>query len=277
MRIERHDIDREAARARFERTVTALDGFIASAPRTPDNLTILASNALDIVACGSVTAPSSPQIQRALRIASRSLAGLFTVACENTLPVEVSVIEGETIHYDRRPDDSIVHPVRWLQGFFVSALYRDHDGIQQLYETPMELLRASSTRSAEYNSLFVEAICGYLEGDPGTAKLLLSAMKATDPARPDVRMPDWTLHIDVPKIELFFHFATGDEAAFNAALQKAVELHCKYWATISTNNPDRNPDSFIALAPLALAALAHDRGMAFDVESDYLPAALLRG
>ena len=34
---------------------------------------------------------------------------------------------------------------------------------------------------------------------------------------------------------------------------------------------------FIAIGPLGLAALAHDRGIAIDVSSGYLPAWLLRG
>lgn len=60
MPIPRHKIDREAVQRRFDSTVANLNVFINSVGRTPNNLTLLASNALDVVMCGSVVAPDSP-------------------------------------------------------------------------------------------------------------------------------------------------------------------------------------------------------------------------
>ena len=276
MHIPRHKIDREAVQRRFDLTTAGLNVFITSVGRTPNNLTLLASNALDVVTCGSVVAPQSPLIHPALCIASRAIAALFAVASAQRFPMEVIVTDGPPVRYEFGPQNSLVHPNRWLEGFFLAALCRDYDSVQILSETPLELLYASSTRCPQYTYHFVDAICGFLEGAPDTGKRLLNAMEATDPDRADILKPDWTLNIDVPKIELFYHFATGDKEGFAQALPKAVERHRQYWSKLKDRDVSRNPDGFLALGPLGLAALAHDRRMPFAVDSDYFLRALMQ-
>lgn len=273
--IPRHKIDYPAVQRRLETTLTYLPGLIGSVGRTPNNLMIVASNALDIVACASVVDPDSPQIRPALRLASRALAALFAAASALSFPLEVVVTEGAPVRYDFPPESSLVHPIRWLNAFFVAALCRDYAAIQTLADTPLDLLRASSTRCPEYTALFVDGIRGFLAGAPDTAARLLKAMAATDPERPDL-MPDWALRIDVPKIELFFRYASGDAEAFAAALPQAVEHWRSYWTKLTDRDKSRNPDGFLALGLLGLAALAYDKKMPFEVESDYLPPALFQ-
>ena len=274
MPIPRHKIDREAVQRRFDSTVANLNVFINSVGRTPNNLTLLASNALDVVMCGSVVAPDSPHIRPALGLASRATAALFAVAAAETFPIEVVVTEGPPVRYTFAPESSLVHPNRWLDGFFLAALCRDYDSIQALFETPSDLLRASSTRCPEYAYLFVDAICGYLEGAKDTGQRLVKALAATDPERSDL-MPDWALNIDVPKIELFYLIAAGDHSGFAAALPRAVEGHRNYWSKLKNRDVSRNPDGFLALGPLGLAAIAYDRKMPVSVDSDYFPLALI--
>ena len=257
-------------------TLANLNNFVNSVGRTPNNLTLLASNALDVVSCGSVVAPDSPFIHPALCIASRSLSALFAVASAASLPAEVIVMDGPPVRYEMRPDKSLIHPIRWLQGFYVAALCRDYDSIQALYETPPELLSASSTGCPQYATLFVEAIRGFLDNAPDTAQRLLKTLQATDPDRPDIHNPDWALNIDVPNIELFYNFAIGDRNGFDAAVSKAVAGHANYWSKSKDSDKSRNPDSFLALGPLGLSALAYDRKMPFTVDSDYFPLKLVQ-
>ena len=276
MFIPRHNIDRETIQRRFDTIPAHLKNLAGSVGRTPNNLTLVAPNALDIVSCGSVVAPDSPYIHPALCIASRCLSALFAVASAERLPVEVVVMNGQTIRYETRPDNSLIHPIRWLQGFYVAALCRDYDSLQALHETPLELLRASSTRCPQYTYLFVDAIRGFIDDAPDTAQRLLKTMEATDPDRADIHNPDWALNIDVPIIELFFRFAIGDDSGFAVAVSKAVAGHANYWTKSRDKDKSRHADSFLALGPLGLSALAYDRKMPIAVESDYFPLKLVQ-
>ncbi|MET9819971.1 immunity 49 family protein [Streptomyces sp. NPDC006355] len=61
---------------------------------------------------------------------------------------------------------------------------------------------------------------------------------------------------------------------FNAALVDALTWHKEYW----TANEARSlsGEGLVALGPLAIACMAHDADMPVEVESEYLPRALLR-
>jgi hypothetical protein len=272
MRIPRHEIDRVSVQSRFDQTIAYLPAFISSVGRTPNNLTLLASNALDIAACASVVDPDSPRIEPCLLLASRAIAALFAVATAAEFPV----VDGPPTVYRTRPDASLLQARRWLDGFYLAAISRDYDSIQTLFETPGELLLRSSTRCAEYVYAFVNSIQGYLESATDTGKRIVRAMAATDPERPDINSPDWTLKIDVPAISLFFSFATGDRPGFAAALTQAVELHRSYWSMSEDEDASRDPSGFLSLGPLAFAALASDRSMPFTVDSDYVPLSIVR-
>ncbi|MCP2339961.1 immunity 49 family protein [Actinomadura rupiterrae] len=66
--------------------------------------------------------------------------------------------------------------------------------------------------------------------------------------------------------EMLRAIVDGDAAAFNTGLITALERH--------RAREGRNVRDLIAWGPLALAALAHDAGLAIEVESGYLPERL---
>ncbi|MGW1658782.1 immunity 49 family protein [Streptomyces atratus] len=65
----------------------------------------------------------------------------------------------------------------------------------------------------------------------------------------------------------------NDAAGFNEALNDALRRHKEYW----TADEDRtqNIEGVVAIAPLAVACLAKANGIPIEVESGYLPSALL--
>ncbi|MFJ3187025.1 immunity 49 family protein [Streptomyces halstedii] len=65
----------------------------------------------------------------------------------------------------------------------------------------------------------------------------------------------------------------NDAAGFNEALDDALRWHKKYW----TANEDRtqNVEGVVAIVPPAVACLAKANGIPIEVESEYLPDALL--
>jgi hypothetical protein len=83
------------------------------------------------------------------------------------------------------------------------------------------------------------------------------------------------LQILYPPIEMFCFPTQREDDRFNSSLANALELHKQFW----TKNDERrrDPDGFVARAPLAIASLARGSGVTIEVESDYLPKHLLEG
>lgn len=274
MKISRPKLDLESIRTRYEGTLSRMPIFVVGARRNPSNLTLLASNAEDVAAGSAILTPDSPEVLTYLRLAAQAHAALFAVAAAGGAAVEVPLGEDSAVLYETRVDTSIVHASRWIHGFYLAALCRDERSLDFLCATPAEVLHQGPTRSPEYRDHMVEALRGFHTGAEDTSKRILKAMEATDPDRDDIAKPDWVLHIDVPALELLFHVNSRD-LDFAPALEKALALHKKYWG--KSEGQRRNWDGYLAIAPMAMAALAHDRGIPFDVSSDYLPTSLICG
>ena len=65
-----------------------------------------------------------------------------------------------------------------------------------------------------------------------------------------------------------------EESGFAAAMAEGLKGHKEFWS--QKKNRDEF-GGFVSLRLTAVAALAWDRGMRFDVESDYMPACWVRG
>jgi hypothetical protein len=65
-----------------------------------------------------------------------------------------------------------------------------------------------------------------------------------------------------------------DHEKFNEALVDALRWHREYWT--ADDGRAINSDGLVAFGPLAIACLAHDKGFPIEVESEYLPKALLK-
>ncbi|WP_369395256.1 immunity 49 family protein [Streptomyces sp. CG1] len=87
-------------------------------------------------------------------------------------------------------------------------------------------------------------------------------------------LPELILKILYPPLELCHRCLRRETEQFNAALVDALTWHKDYW----TANKARSlsGEGLVALAPLAIACMAYDADMAIDVESEYVPRALLR-
>jgi hypothetical protein len=163
----------------------------------------------------------------------------------------------------------------WLQALWLALVCRERPRIDLLASVPEELLRGSGADYDDYIYRWVEALQVYWRAEDGLVEALLAAMRGTEPEGLRVAAPELILQLLYPPIEVFYRFVQRDEAKFNDALARALELHQRFW----TKDDDRrtDPDGFISLPLLAIAALAKDAGMTVDVESDYLPKTLLDG
>lgn len=82
------------------------------------------------------------------------------------------------------------------------------------------------------------------------------------------------LNIDVQIVRLLFYTLEGTEE-FEGALAHALELHKKYWSKGKQRTRDHR--GFLPIELNGICAIAHDRGINFDVQSEYLPPVLVNG
>ncbi len=270
-KIQRHNVDAQFSRELFAKTCKRLPSTLASARTASRNLDLLISDALSAAADGSVVAPQSPDIARYLRLASQAHAAFFAAA--GILPVTVLLGDGEFVTYASAPEESTITVLRWIEGFFLAALSRDAASLDLLCRAPVEPMRRSSTRNPEYRYAFREALRAFWMQDIDPGALAVRAMELTDPDREDVYDREYTLYIDVHLIRLFF-FVHAKDPDFAGGLVLALRDHKKYWSKKGRNHL---ADGFLALNLLGLAALAYDRKIPFEVDSEYLPKWLVTG
>jgi hypothetical protein len=191
--------------------------------------------------------------------------------------------EGEEVEF-RFGEDVIRRPatgptsdsdaMNWLKTAYLAIVARDAARLELLAAVPVDLLRDSAPQYDDFVFDWVRALQIHIRGEADLVEAVLTAMRGADPATARASSES-VLQVHFPPIELFYHFTQREDGKFADALFTALELHKEYW-TADPERP-RNSTSIVALAPLAMACLARDAGMTFDVESDYLPHHLLAG
>jgi hypothetical protein len=274
MKISRPDVDLPRIHSSFDYAQQEMRDFLTASRQHPRSLTLLISTARTAAGCGAVVAPDSEDVLRALRLSSQAHAALFALASSRENRVTVPLGEGEPITYvDQKADSSTTNVFRWLNGFYLAALCRDQNSMKVLFETPIEVLRSSSTRNPEYRFLLAEALHLWWNRAEGVPQKFIDTMQATDPERSDVLDESYTLLLDVPAIQCLLYAIAG-ESDFGQALFDAAQSHKKYWT--KTKDRRNDWDGFLSIPLLATAVLAHDRGVAFDLDCDYVPLQLVR-
>lgn len=267
MRIERHAIDHDLAKELYDRAVDRLPRFLAAAKEKARNLDLLIDQAMTIVCCGSVVEPSSPHISRALKLAAQAHAAFFAAAGASAQPVTVTLGE-EQVTYSARPDESTIYPGRWITGFFAGVLARDNGSLDVLCRVDPDSLRPSSTKSPEYDYLYMRALQAWRSGGSGLGDKIIAALQATLPGGGPIPDPQWALHLIGHQLEVLMYVVTHDNEKLGPGLAKAVDHHKQYWS--KTKDRKRNLKGFISIPLTAMATQASEHGLKFDVESPYL-------
>lgn len=273
MNISRHIDDLDDLQSDCDYYATRLEKSLSNIQKSPANLGTLAANARFYAGYLSVQNPNSIELYRALRIAAYSLTEVCNLA---TLPegsYEVFAGEGEPVMLPSGVT-SYSSGISWLQGFYLASACREAHLNDSLAQIPVAILKQSSTRSDEYLYLQIEALQSFWKRQADTPQRVIEAMKATDPEQVKVGTVDAALNLGVPEIDLLFRLLDNDGAGFNEALVKALQCHKKHWGKKSLKN---DPHGFLALGPLGLAAIAHERGINIEVESDYIPKYIVQG
>ncbi|MEU1120919.1 MULTISPECIES: immunity 49 family protein [unclassified Streptomyces] len=161
----------------------------------------------------------------------------------------------------------------WIQAFYLAMICRENERLTEMARVPVSLLRDSGATFEEYIYSWVETLQCFWLGQEDVSTHLVVALDGTG--------PDSARHVDqeqmsmvlYPPIILFYRYLRGDHAQFNEALTDAIRWHKSYWS----GDDDRamSSEGYVALGPLAIACLARDKGFPIEVDSEYLPKALL--
>ncbi|MFI9064685.1 immunity 49 family protein [Streptomyces sp. NPDC053429] len=166
-----------------------------------------------------------------------------------------------------------MHAGNWLTAFYLAAICRENDRVNQLAQVPLSFLRASGAEFDEYIYAWIETIQNHWFGRQETWDTLVRAMDGTDPENVRIAGKDLMLKILYPPINLFYRYVTRDNTLFNEALVEALTWHKEYWTANEARA--KSGEGLVALGPLAIACMARDAGMPIEVESEYLPKELL--
>ncbi|MFE9570549.1 immunity 49 family protein [Streptomyces sp. NPDC006692] len=162
----------------------------------------------------------------------------------------------------------------WITAFWLATICRESERMKDLSSVPLGLLRASGAEYDEYIYHWVDALQTYWLEKPGLVDKLIAAIDSSYPDAARNTDRELLQKILYQPINMFHRFLRQDHQGFNEALQEALELHREYWA--ADQQRADSPEGFIALGPLAIACLAYDSGFPIEVESEYLPKALLQ-
>jgi hypothetical protein len=161
----------------------------------------------------------------------------------------------------------------WVTSFYLAMICRDNDRLRRLAEVPVSLLRASGAVFDEYIYSWVETVQSFWLGRQDVGDKLVAAVDGTGPEALRYTDADLVSKILYPPMILLYRVIRLDPPEFNHALADALRRHKAYW----TADEDRatSADGLVALGPLAMACLARDQGITVEVESEYVPKALL--
>jgi hypothetical protein len=158
-----------------------------------------------------------------------------------------------------------VHPGSWLSAFYLAVVCRERDRITALCRVPLSLLRENGSQFDEFEYAWIDTLQTYWLGGPDLVPKLVAAVDGTEAEAVTDRETAGKLLY--PPMEMFHRFIRKDNAGFNA-----LQWHKEHWTDESRAEMI---SSLVALAPLAIACLAHDAGVPIEVESEYMPATLL--
>ncbi|MEU7066507.1 immunity 49 family protein [Streptomyces sp. NPDC046161] len=193
-------------------------------------------------------------------------------ATEGTVTCRIGV-NGEERKLPATGPQEYLHAGNWLTTFYLAAICRENDRVNQLAQVPLSFLRASGAEFDEYIYAWIETIQNHWLGRQETWDTLVRAMDGTDPENVRIAGKDLMLKILYPPINLFCRYVTRDNTLFNEALVEALTWHKEYWTANEARA--KSGEGLVALGPLAIACMARDAGMPIEVESEYLPKELL--
>ena len=273
-----HAIDPNELHALVIQSEARIEGDLSDLRETPSpasRLSFMVDAAFSVAQFGVVAAIDHARILRGLRVAAQATVALFDLAAHHDEHV-AATIDGHAFDLYLPSAHGMAGATAWHNGFFAACACRDEAArvsLASIDDTTLAYARPS-TQTDEYQYALVGALAALSRSESNAGARLAATRALAHPERVKVSEGD-VLARHAARIELAQRLHEGDAARFNEALEAALVAHRGYWTKTKERRDD--PRGFLALDALGLACLARERGMAIDVESDYIPAWIVRG
>jgi hypothetical protein len=199
-------------------------------------------------------------------------SALFALATAREGRIETR-ISGEVRSIPASGPQFSAHAGNWVKAFWLAVICREQERMTQLCHVPISLLRASGAEYDEYIYAWIDTLQSYWLGRGNVGEKLAASVEGTNPGRGLIADRELMLKVLHPPLELFHRYLRLDVEQFNATLTDSVRWHREYWT--ADENRASSSEGLVALGPLAMASLAYDAGLPLEVQSEYLPKALL--
>ncbi|MFC9805277.1 immunity 49 family protein [Streptomyces griseoaurantiacus] len=202
-------------------------------------------------------------------------SALFAAGTADEGPISCRIgSSGEIKQLPATGPQDYLHAGNWLTSFYLAVICRENARVNRLARVPVSFLRASGAEFDECIYAWVETLQHLWFGRRAVWDTLVTAVDGTDSQRAPIAGPELMLKILSPPLDLFQHYLRREPERFNASLVDALTWHKEYWTANEARS--RSAEGLVALGPLAIACMAYDVDMPIDVESEYLPKALLK-
>lgn len=272
--IRHHEIDLEGAQLNLEFDLEQLPVLEKVARRKASQLHRLATYALEIAGYEQIFGRDAGVQRQMLQLVAHAGTAICLRASGIEGSFEVPLGDGDPVRYRRTGPSPVAHAVTWQTAFHAALIARDAESLDRLGTVDLDQLRDSGTPLDDYFTVFCEALQRFPRSEDEAFYKLVEALDAADPEEVEETTFDAVLNLALPEMSLLMQLLKGDERGFDEALHSAVLHHKEYWGH---GERRQYPQGFLCLGATAWASVAHDRGMAVEVRSDYLSRGLYRG
>lgn len=271
---------REELEERLADRVRELDLLTASLAERPANLVVLGTEALAVAGLRALLEPETGDVAGPLRLAGRAIgAAGALLGADIPLQLDLGGPSPATVPpLAARPTG--LSPRSVVQAAHAALATRDTVALSLLAAVPVERTTREPVppEDAAYRLAHARGLQFLLRGDAAGNDLLLVAIRGCTDEGLHPAARDYALFVVSPEIELTLLHQQPDAERFDQALRNALALHRRYWTEVEPNPgepQDSDPAGFLALGPLAWAALRHDLGLPSAVRSAYLPVSVV--
>jgi hypothetical protein len=262
----------EATRKAVTRNDETLLRQLAARPWSPASARAAQGLALDNAARRSLLDPGDPLIAVDLERAACASAALFAALAAGAgteLDVPLPTSDQSVTMTGAAPHPNLGDPIHWRTGLLAALAVRKRRAIELLAGVPLDLLQRLSPSDPEWVLRERAALQALALRRRDAPDLLVAAASAADPKTVPDFARDWVLDVVTPELQVAFRALAREKAGVDQWMIEAIKGHHHY----HFERPDRRDDlrAQLALAPLAMACVAHDLGIRTSVESDYLP------
>ncbi len=215
----------------------------------------------------------APELDASLKTALNAGLALFDLAVAGRCEL---VIGDKAVRLASNGPFPGVGPDGHRSSMEIAAILRDDEALAALAAVPAAVLQTQ--RSVDAVSMLRDrAVAAAFRQRPEAEAVVAAALRAVDDRRGKatgrVAEPNASSEVET-ELMCLRALVRGDSRELNQALFRALEDHKRRWSA-----PDAAEDAlgFLAWGPLAIAAVAHDRGLRVEVQSDYVPLRLVLG